>query len=163
MHYDELINYHLGLSSTHNQRYYSLLLSREEFKELWIDRTINWTTTLVPDTSNFRSSGSSKDVFCFKSWIHLPLFPWCNLYSSLERCKTGKDIPCSYGTLKLQHRCHKTEKETLISQHYGQWATFQINHQLDANISPVYYLDVYLQHNMFRASSRPSSGAQKLQ
>jgi hypothetical protein len=27
----------------------------------------------------------------------------------------------------------------------------QINHQPDATISPVYYLDVYLQLNMFRA------------
>jgi len=37
------------------------------------------------------------------------------------------------------------------------------NHQLDAIISPVCYPDVYLQLNMFRASSRPSSGAQQLQ
>jgi hypothetical protein len=41
--------------------------------------------------------------------------------------------------------------------------TIQINHQPDATISPVYYSGVYLQLNMFRASSRPSSGAQKLQ
>ena len=41
--------------------------------------------------------------------------------------------------------------------------TIQINHQLDATISPVYYPDVYLQLNMFRASSHPSSGAQHLQ
>jgi hypothetical protein len=41
--------------------------------------------------------------------------------------------------------------------------TLQINHQLDATVSPVYYPDVYLQLNMFRASSRPSSGAQQLQ
>ena len=41
--------------------------------------------------------------------------------------------------------------------------TIQINHQLDATISPVYHPDVYLQLNMFRASSRPSSGAQQLQ
>jgi hypothetical protein len=40
--------------------------------------------------------------------------------------------------------------------------TIQINHKLDATISPVYYPDVYLQLNMFRASSRPSSGAQQL-
>jgi len=40
--------------------------------------------------------------------------------------------------------------------------TIQINHQLDATISPVYYPDVYLQLNMFWASSRPSSGAQQL-
>jgi hypothetical protein len=39
----------------------------------------------------------------------------------------------------------------------------QINHQLEATISPVYYPDVYLQFNMFRASSRPSSRAQQLQ
>ena len=39
----------------------------------------------------------------------------------------------------------------------------QINHQLDATVSPVYYVDVYLQHNMFRASPCPSSGTQQLQ
>jgi hypothetical protein len=41
--------------------------------------------------------------------------------------------------------------------------TIQINHHLYATISPVYYPDVYLQLNMFRASSHPSSGAQQLQ
>ena len=41
--------------------------------------------------------------------------------------------------------------------------TIQINHQLDATISTVYCLDVYLQLNMFRASSHLSSGAQQLQ
>jgi hypothetical protein len=39
----------------------------------------------------------------------------------------------------------------------------QTDHQLDATTSPVYYPDVYLQLNMLRASSRPSSGAQQLQ
>jgi len=38
--------------------------------------------------------------------------------------------------------------------------TIQINHQLDATVSPVYYLDVYLQLIMFRESSHPSSGSQ---
>jgi hypothetical protein len=41
--------------------------------------------------------------------------------------------------------------------------TIQINHQLDAKISPVYCLDVYLQLNIFRASSRLSSRAEELQ
>ena len=41
--------------------------------------------------------------------------------------------------------------------------TLQINHQPDATVFPVYYPDVYLQLNMFRAFSRPSSGAQWLQ
>jgi hypothetical protein len=41
--------------------------------------------------------------------------------------------------------------------------TIQINHQLDATISPIYYPDVYLELNMVRVSSRPSRGAQKLQ
>jgi len=41
--------------------------------------------------------------------------------------------------------------------------TLQIIHQLDATISPVYYPDIYLQLNMFQASSCPSSGAQELQ
>jgi hypothetical protein len=40
--------------------------------------------------------------------------------------------------------------------------TIQINHQLDATVSPVYYFDVYLQLNMLRSSSRPSPGAQQL-
>jgi len=39
----------------------------------------------------------------------------------------------------------------------------QINHQIEAKNSPVYYPDIYLQLNMFRASSRPSSGAQHMQ
>jgi len=39
----------------------------------------------------------------------------------------------------------------------------KINHQPDATVFSVYYPDVYLQLNMFRASSRPSSGAQRLQ
>jgi hypothetical protein len=41
--------------------------------------------------------------------------------------------------------------------------SIQINHQLDATVSPVYYPNGYLQLNMFRASSRPSSGAKQLQ
>jgi hypothetical protein len=41
--------------------------------------------------------------------------------------------------------------------------TIQINYQLDATISPVYYPDLYLQLNVFWACSRPSSGAQQLQ
>jgi hypothetical protein len=38
----------------------------------------------------------------------------------------------------------------------------QISYQLDAPISPFYYPDVYLQLNMFRAFSCPSSRAQQL-
>jgi hypothetical protein len=41
--------------------------------------------------------------------------------------------------------------------------TIQINYQPDAIISPVYYLYIYLQLNMFRVSSHPSPGAQQLQ
>jgi hypothetical protein len=41
--------------------------------------------------------------------------------------------------------------------------TIQINHQPDATVFSVYYPDVCLQLNMFRAFSRPSSGAQWLQ
>jgi hypothetical protein len=39
-------------------------------------------------------------------------------------------------------------------------STIKINYQPNATIFPVYYPDVYLQLNMFRAFSRPSSGAQ---
>jgi hypothetical protein len=41
--------------------------------------------------------------------------------------------------------------------------TIQINQQIDATISPAYYLDTYLQLNVFRSSSRQSYGAQQLQ
>jgi hypothetical protein len=41
--------------------------------------------------------------------------------------------------------------------------TIQINHQPDATIFLVYYPDVCSKLNMFRAFSRPSSGAQWLQ
>jgi hypothetical protein len=41
--------------------------------------------------------------------------------------------------------------------------TIQINHQLDATVFPVLLLDIYLQLNIFRAFSRPSSGAQQMQ
>jgi hypothetical protein len=36
----------------------------------------------------------------------------------------------------------------------------QINYQPDATVFSVYYLDVCLELNKFRAFSRPSSGAQ---
>jgi hypothetical protein len=45
----------------------------------------------------------------------------------------------------------------------NEHATIQINHQPDVTISTVYYPNVYLQLNIFRASSRPSSGVQQLQ
>jgi hypothetical protein len=41
--------------------------------------------------------------------------------------------------------------------------TFQINQPTRCNNSSSLLLDVYIQLNMFRASSRPSSGAQQLQ
>jgi len=41
--------------------------------------------------------------------------------------------------------------------------TFQINQPTKCNDISSLLLDVYLQLNMFRASSRPSSGAQQLQ
>jgi hypothetical protein len=52
-----------------------------------------------------------------------------------------------------------TKPERKITIYY----LIQINHHLDSTTSPVYYLDIYLQLNMFRASSRLSSGAQQLQ
>ena len=41
--------------------------------------------------------------------------------------------------------------------------TFQINQPNGCNSFSSLFLDVYVQLNMFRASSRPSSGAQQLQ
>ena len=41
--------------------------------------------------------------------------------------------------------------------------TFQIHHPTRCNNLSSVLLDVYVQLNMFRASSRPSSGAQQLQ
>jgi len=59
------------------------------------------------------------------------------------------------------------EKDHLWRVDVDEYATFQ---QVNSNKSPtrcnnfsVYYSDVYLQLNMFRAFSRPSSGAQWLQ
>jgi len=40
--------------------------------------------------------------------------------------------------------------------------TIQINQRIRCNNSSSLLLDVYVQLNMFRASSRPSSGAQQL-
>jgi hypothetical protein len=59
-----------------------------------------------------------------------------------------------------QNKHHIYKFKVCKSVHH---CTIQINHQLDATISPVYCPDVYLQLNMFRASSRPSSRAQQLQ
>jgi hypothetical protein len=41
--------------------------------------------------------------------------------------------------------------------------TIQINHQTRCNNFSSLLLNIYVQLNMFRASSRPSSGAQQLQ
>jgi hypothetical protein len=57
-------------------------------------------------------------------------------------------------------RKHKKIETKIFEQ---EIVLIQINHQLDATVSPVYYPEVYLQLNMFRASSRPSSGVQQLQ
>ena len=57
-------------------------------------------------------------------------------------------------------RKHKKIKNEIFEK---EIVLIQTNHQLDATVSPVYYPDVYLQLNMFRAYSRPSSGAQQLQ
>jgi len=43
------------------------------------------------------------------------------------------------------------------------YPSVQINNQLDAAISPVSLLDIYLQLNVFRAFSGASSGAQQMQ
>jgi hypothetical protein len=42
----------------------------------------------------------------------------------------------------------------------GEKKIIQINYEPDANNFPVYYPDVCLQPNLFRAFSRPSSGTQ---
>ena len=52
---------------------------------------------------------------------------------------------------------------TFISNENGEFTSIQINHQPDVTIYfPVYYPDVYLQLNIFRAFSRPLSGDQWL-
>ena len=64
---------------------------------------------------------------------------------------------------------HRTCKVTLPLYHRVQ-VTASTKFLINSNRSPtrcnnfsVYYPDVYLQLNMFRAFSRPSSGAQRLQ
>jgi len=44
---------------------------------------------------------------------------------------------------------------------YMHHHTFQINHPTRCNTFPSLLLDIYVQLNMYRASSRPSSGAQQ--
>jgi hypothetical protein len=74
---------------------------------------------------------------------------------------------CEVTQLFIWCLCFEAQKEICV-QYYRSFKvcksvhhhTIQINHQPDATISPVYYLDIYLQLDMFRATSRPSSGAQ---
>jgi hypothetical protein len=47
--------------------------------------------------------------------------------------------------------------------HMNMYDSFQINQPTRCNNFSSLLLDVYVQLNMFRASSRPSSGAQQLQ
>ena len=53
---------------------------------------------------------------------------------------------------------------SLISVYFNNvMRTIQINQPTRCNNFSSLLLDVYVEHNMFRASSRPSSGAQQLQ
>ena len=69
------------------------------------------------------------------------------------------------GTAILEHKWLKPlaiRRATLVPSTFGTGVLhlIQINHQPDATIFSFYYPDVCLQLNMFRAFSRPSSGAQ---
>jgi hypothetical protein len=72
---------------------------------------------------------------------------------------TNSEMEKKNGRRVLVANFKKTFKVCKSVHHH----TIQINHQLDATISPVLLLDIYLQFNMFWASSRPSPGAQQLQ
>jgi hypothetical protein len=64
----------------------------------------------------------------------------------------------------LYVQIHKAYKTLLgRSKERSVKISIQIDHQPDATVFSVYYPDVYLQLNMFRAFSRPSSGAQRMQ
>jgi len=75
----------------------------------------------------------------------------CVVVCDLETSRMG--APYIYDISRLRVKVCKS-----VHHH-----TIQINYEPYATISPVYYPDVYSQLNMFRASSRPSSGAQQLQ
>jgi hypothetical protein len=74
---------------------------------------------------------------------------WCDILFEISVASSGVGTQWSHDALNWRVKTF--------------FYSIQINHQLDATISPVYYLDVYLQLNMFQASSRPMSGAQQLQ
>jgi len=59
--------------------------------------------------------------------------------------------------------CICTQKYVHAKTHMEQKKVFQIIQPTRCNIFSSLLLDVYIQLNMFRASSRPSSGAQQLQ
>jgi hypothetical protein len=50
-----------------------------------------------------------------------------------------------------------------VAEKLRPYETVQINQPTGCNNFPSLLLDVYVQLNMFRASTRPSSGAQQLQ
>ena len=85
--------------------------------------------------------------------IHTGSTDCCVCYFQTLHVSIGNDRQTFfYKILKM-----KVEFKVCKSVHHR---TIQINHQPDATNFPVYYPDVYLQLNMFRAFPRPSSGAQ---
>jgi hypothetical protein len=76
----------------------------------------------------------------------------------LQRSKTNSTMGAVLRALITEDAFFKFKVCKSLYHH-----TIQINHQLDVTIFSVYYPDFYLQLNVFRASSRPLSGAQQLQ
>jgi hypothetical protein len=71
-------------------------------------------------------------------------------------------VDCMMKTLLLQVWKEKTVFTVNSSEHYVSGNSFQNSNKspTKCNNFSVFYPDIYLQLNMFRAFSRPSSGAQ---
>jgi hypothetical protein len=73
-------------------------------------------------------------------------------------------IMCNHGDVAYLRNNYCTNMEELIFHEKPHcFLLFQINQPTRCNSFSSLLLDVYVQLNMFRASSRPSSGAQQLQ
>jgi len=116
--------------------------------------TFTWNTDQSLTTSSVNLSHDEGDCFA----THLS-------FTDDEESVTTSTLSDDVITRPVE--CLKQESVNVSIMPEGninsQQGSIQINHQLDTTVSPVYYPDVYLQLNMFRASSRPSSGAQWLQ
>ena len=84
--------------------------------------------------------------------------------SEVNRVVSELIIMCNHDDVAyLRHNCCINMEELIFHEKPYCFLLFQINQPTRCNIFSSSLLDVYVQLNMFRASSRPSLGAQQLQ